>query len=70
MEERNNYLDPVVCPVCEKTVFDHTNSFDICDVCGWENDGVQADDHNYTGGANVMSVNEARKAWKEGKKVY
>ena len=46
------------CPVCGKYCFDE--EYDICPICGWENDGVQADDHNYAGGANHLSVNEAR----------
>jgi len=48
------------CPVCGKYYFAEENSFDICPICGWENDCVQADDHNYAGGANPLSVNEAR----------
>lgn len=41
----------------------------ICSVCGWENDEIQKDNPNYKGGANQMSLNEAKKAYKEGKKV-
>lgn len=41
----------------------------ICSKCGWEKDGVQEDKPNYSGGANEMSLNEAKKAYKEGKKV-
>lgn len=52
--------DYLECPVCGKHYFEEENSFDICPICGWENDGVQADDHNYAGGANHLSVNEAR----------
>lgn len=48
------------CPVCGKYEFSGENSFDICPICNWENDGVQVDNHNYTGGANYLSVNEAR----------
>ncbi len=48
------------CPVCGKYDFPEENTFDICEICGWENDGVQAADHNYAGGANHLSVNEAR----------
>ena len=50
----------IKCPVCGKYTFDRENDFDICDTCGWENDGVQYGDHNYAGGANDLSVNEAR----------
>ena len=48
------------CPVCGKYEFPEENSFDICPICSWQNDGVQADNHNYAGGANHFSVNEAR----------
>lgn len=48
------------CPVCGKTEFDEYSSFDICPFCKWEDDGLQGNDHNYAGGANHLSVNEAR----------
>ena len=48
------------CAVCGKHEFPEMDSFDICPLCGWEDDGVQNDDHNYAGGANSLSVNEAR----------
>lgn len=48
------------CPVCGKYEFDKSGDWDICPVCNWENDNIQADDHNYAGGANDLSVNEAR----------
>ena len=48
------------CPVCDKTEFDEYSSFDICPFCKWEDDGLQENDHNYAGGANHLSVNEAR----------
>lgn len=33
-------------------------SYDICDICDWEDDGVQAADPEYQGGANHQSLNE------------
>ena len=59
----------IKCPICEQYTFEHENDFDDCPICGWENDGVQMDDYDYWGGANQMSVNQARKAYKEGKQV-
>ena len=41
----------------------------ICDICGWENDPIQNDKPDYEGGANKMSLNQAKKAYAEGKKV-
>lgn len=48
------------CPVCGKYEFEEYGDYDICPVCNWENDNLQYDDHNYAGGANDLSVNEAR----------
>lgn len=59
----------IKCPVCGKYKFEEENDFDICPYCMWENDGVQYDDPDYAGGANQMSLNEARKAYKEGREV-
>lgn len=41
----------------------------ICENCGWEKDGVQEDKPDFNGGANIMSLNEAKQAYKEGKKI-
>ncbi len=35
-------------------------TFDICPVCFWEDDPVQYDDPDYAGGANGISLNQAR----------
>ena len=57
------------CPVCGKYEFKQEDNFSICHCCMWENDGLQNHNPDYAGGANKMSLNEARKAYKEGKKV-
>ncbi|HVS93719.1 MAG TPA: CPCC family cysteine-rich protein [Mucilaginibacter sp.] len=36
------------------------NSFQLCPVCFWEDDGVQSDDPDYEGGANEVSLNIAK----------
>lgn len=53
----------VKCPVCGEYEFAMDDDFDVCDVCGWENDGLQTDDPDYRGGANSESLNEYKKAW-------
>ena len=58
-----------ICPVCGKHRFKELDMYEICPVCGWEDDGLQADDHEYWGGANDMSVNQAREAYKEGRPI-
>jgi hypothetical protein len=35
-------------------------TFDICPVCRWEDDNLQFDDPSYAGGANRVSLNEAK----------
>ncbi len=37
-----------------------TNSYEICPVCFWENDPVQSEDPLFAGGANVISLSDAR----------
>lgn len=53
-----------LCPVCGKYEFEEEGSYDICEVCGWEDDSLQMSDPEYEGGANEMSLNQARAAWK------
>jgi len=50
----------VLCPVCEQFYFAQEDDYDICKVCGWENDAVQGNDHDYWGGANHLTVNESK----------
>ena len=56
---------PHKCPVCEEYVFSDEGDFDICPICNWENDAVQYDDPNYEGGANWVSLNQARDNFKK-----
>jgi hypothetical protein len=55
--------------VCGKYDFESWNDMDICDVCDWCNDAIQNDQPDYPGGANRMSLNEAKKAYKEGRQI-
>ncbi len=50
------------CPVCGYLTLDEEppGTFNICPVCFWEDDSVQANDAGYRGGANVVSLNEAK----------
>ena len=58
------------CPCCgyltyPEPVDSQEMRFGICEVCFWENDNVQRDDPDYAGGANTMSLNEARASFKK-----
>lgn len=57
------------CPVCGKYEFDAWNDMDICDVCSWCNDGVQESNPDYKGGANHMSLHEAKDAYRQGTQI-
>lgn len=68
MERNNNNPAVRLCPVCGKYIFQEP--FVDCPVCGWLNDVVQEEHPDAGGLANIMSLNECRKAWKEGKEFY
>jgi hypothetical protein len=53
----------IPCPCCGfLTLEDQYGSFAICDVCGWEDDGVQLGNPTSEGGANKRSLAEAQLA--------
>lgn len=54
-----------LCPVCGQTTFSAYDSYEICHVCGWEDDGLQLKNPDFSGGANVDSLNDYRKKWLE-----
>ncbi len=60
------------CPCCGKYTLElkPTNTFLECPECHWVDDGVQYADHDFQGGFNKMSLNEARQAYKEGREIY
>ncbi|MDI9877763.1 CPCC family cysteine-rich protein [Flectobacillus rivi] len=55
------------CPCCgHKTFTEKPNgTYDICDVCFWEDDPIQFNDPNYEGGANSTSLKQAQKNFLE-----
>ena len=57
------------CPCCGARVFEELGEYDICPVCNWEDDPFQSKNPDRGGGANEMSLNEAREAFRQGKKV-
>lgn len=50
------------CPCCEFKTFDQNSrgNYEVCPVCFWEDDPSQEADPNYEGGANGVSLNQAR----------
>ena len=51
------------CPCCSYLTLSEKppGSFEICPVCGWEDDEIQYRDPTYKGGANSVSLEEARR---------
>ncbi len=59
----------LLCPCCKKHYFQELDFYEVCPVCNWQDDPVQRDDPDFDGGANDMSLNQAREAWKNGKQI-
>lgn len=64
--KNSNETNKILCPVCGKS---YVEEYDICEICNWENDPVQFRKPNFAGGANKMSLNQARKAYQAGQSV-
>jgi len=64
---KKNSFGKYQCPCCDYyTLRDsYENTFEICEVCYWENDGIQFSDPDYEGGANAVSLNQARQNFKK-----
>jgi hypothetical protein len=64
---KSNFYGKFQCPCCGYYTLQEgrSNSFDICRVCFWEDDGVQFHDPDYEGGANGVSLNQARENFKK-----
>lgn len=60
-------MQKFTCPCCGfKTLSEKpAGSYGICPICFWEDDNVQANDPDYEGGANRVSLRQAQKNFKE-----
>lgn len=61
-----NRFNKYQCPCCGYYTLETQpdNTFQLCPVCYWEDDGIQLHDLDYTGGANRVSLNQARENFK------
>lgn len=55
---KNDEIYP--CPCCKHKTIEELGYYEICPVCGWEDDPVQSADPDFSGGANTLSLNEAK----------
>lgn len=54
---------PHLCPVCGKYEFQTYDWYEICHVCGWEDNAMQNEDPDNPYGPNKMSLNEYKKIY-------
>ena len=54
------------CPCCGYLTFEYepNGDYDICPVCFWEDDLVQQKNPDFEGGANLVSLNQAKENFK------
>ena len=57
------------CACCGQRTLPENSFYEICTICGWQDDDIQNDDPNFEGGANDMSLNQAKMAYVQGRKV-
>ena len=50
-----------ICPVCGKTIFSSQSSYEICCICGWEDEGGCEEYPDEESSANYCSLNEYRR---------
>jgi hypothetical protein len=67
MKTEHDMVTQFPCPCCgflTRSTEEH-GTYEICPVCNWEDDGVQYGDPTFWGGANILSLNEAKENFKE-----
>ncbi|MBC6981376.1 CPCC family cysteine-rich protein [Caulobacter sp. 17J80-11] len=54
------------CPCCGQRTYVSAkrDSYEVCPVCFWEDDLVQFEDPSFSGGANEVSLQEARENYR------
>ncbi len=64
---KQNKYGKYQCPCCGYYTFEEPidNTYQDCEVCVWEDDGVQLHEPDYEGGANDPSLNQARENFKK-----
>jgi Cysteine-rich CPCC len=55
----------VACLCCHNITLPQDSRYEICPVCSWESDPIQNDGENYNGGANTITLKQARLNYQE-----
>ncbi|MEE6452628.1 CPCC family cysteine-rich protein [Gottfriedia acidiceleris] len=55
------------CPCCGYKTLEEEDrgSYEICQVCFWEDDIIQNEDEDFVGGANDLSLRQAKENFKK-----
>lgn len=53
-------MEKYKCPCCGYFTLEEEGSYDVCPVCFWEDDTSQTRDPDMAGGANKVSLSDAR----------
>ena len=59
------YFKPHMCPICGQWEFPTHGSYEVCENCGWEDDGLQENDPT-SGGANWEGLEGYRALYQAG----
>lgn len=52
-----------MCPCCTRYRLNQAGKYEICPICKWEDDPVQRANPDFRGGANELSLNEAKEKY-------
>ncbi|MCZ8400604.1 CPCC family cysteine-rich protein [Achromobacter xylosoxidans] len=64
MTQEDENVSLYLCPCCGRLTLHELDVYEICEICGWEDDPVQSRDPTYSGGANASSLLETQAIWK------
>lgn len=53
------------CPCCGNKTLSAEGVYEICNICLWEDDPIQSSEQTFQGGANKISLTEARNNWRK-----
>jgi hypothetical protein len=62
-------VDKHKCLCCDKETLNEPGRWETCNICNWEDDPLMRVMPDYNGDGMDMTLNEARKAYKEGRKI-